>query len=95
MKKGNSSPISPALSAELQELASLGAEHIDTSDAPQVKNWEGARRGVFYRVNKKQQTFRIDADVLAWFQASGPGYQTRVNQALRDYYEKHKKKDPA
>jgi hypothetical protein len=26
---------------------------------------------------------RIDADVLAWFEARGPGHITRMNQALR------------
>jgi len=35
------------------------------------------------RVNKKRITLFLDADVLASFQESGPGYQTRINQALR------------
>jgi uncharacterized protein (DUF4415 family) len=26
----------------------------------------------------------IDADVLAWFKAQGKGYQTRMNEILRD-----------
>jgi uncharacterized protein (DUF4415 family) len=32
---------------------------------------------------KKPVTLRIDADVLAWFQRVGRGYQTRINQTLR------------
>lgn len=32
---------------------------------------------------KEQVTLRIDADVLAKFRATGPGWQTRVNDALR------------
>jgi uncharacterized protein (DUF4415 family) len=36
-----------------------------------------------YRPIKKPVTLRIDADVLAWFKKRGPGYQTRINQALR------------
>jgi len=28
-------------------------------------------------------TLRLDADVLAWFQRQGRGYQTRINRALR------------
>ena len=28
-------------------------------------------------------TLRIDADVFAYFRDSGPGYQTRMNEALR------------
>jgi len=27
---------------------------------------------------------RLDADVLAWFKKQGRGYQTRINQTLRE-----------
>lgn len=33
---------------------------------------------------KEQVTLRLDVDVLAKFRATGPGWQTRVNAALRD-----------
>jgi len=36
-----------------------------------------------YKPIKKPVTLRLDADVLAWFQRSGRGYQTRINHALR------------
>lgn len=32
---------------------------------------------------KKQVTLRLDPDVLAHFQAAGPGWQSRINAALR------------
>jgi len=32
---------------------------------------------------KQQVTLRIDQDVLEHFQASGPGWQDRINEALR------------
>ena len=32
---------------------------------------------------KEQVTLRIDRDVLDFFQAEGPGWQERINQALR------------
>ncbi|WP_267381558.1 BrnA antitoxin family protein [Sphingomonas sp. GC_Shp_6] len=32
---------------------------------------------------KQQVTLRLDADVLAWFRESGPGWQGRLNEALR------------
>ena len=32
---------------------------------------------------KEQVTLRIDRDVLDYFQADGPGWQERINQALR------------
>jgi uncharacterized protein (DUF4415 family) len=37
----------------------------------------------FYKPIKKPVTLRLDADVLAWFQRAGSGYQTRINRALR------------
>lgn len=33
--------------------------------------------------NKEQIALRIDKDVLAKFRATGPGWQTRINEALR------------
>lgn len=32
---------------------------------------------------KEQVTLRLDVDVLARFRATGPGWQTRLNDALR------------
>jgi uncharacterized protein (DUF4415 family) len=32
---------------------------------------------------KQQVTLRIDQDVLEYFQADGPGWQDRINEALR------------
>ena len=36
-----------------------------------------------YKPIKKPVTLRLDADVLAWFEKQGRGYQTRINRALR------------
>ena len=38
----------------------------------------------FYRPLKKPVTLRLDADIVAWFQRQGRGYQTRINRALRE-----------
>lgn len=38
---------------------------------------------------KKQVAIRIDSDVLAAFRASGAGWQTRMNAALRDWLKSH------
>jgi uncharacterized protein (DUF4415 family) len=37
----------------------------------------------FYKPIKKPVTLRLDADVRAWFQRQGRGYQTRINRSLR------------
>lgn len=30
-------------------------------------------------------SLRLDANIIAWFRAQGPGYQTRMNAVLRTY----------
>ena len=34
---------------------------------------------------KQIVTIRLDVDMLNWFKSAGPGYQTRINQILRDH----------
>jgi uncharacterized protein (DUF4415 family) len=46
-----------------------------------------------YRPIKKPVTLRLDADVLAWFKRQGPGYQTRINRALRKLMVDERKPD--
>ncbi|MEM7462594.1 MAG: BrnA antitoxin family protein [Pseudomonadota bacterium] len=33
-------------------------------------------------VTKKQVTLRLDADIIEHFKSDGPGWQTRINEAL-------------
>lgn len=42
-----------------------------------------AKRGRPAGQNKEQVTLRIDKDVLARFRAGGPGWQSRINDALK------------
>jgi uncharacterized protein (DUF4415 family) len=83
MKKGNSDPLPPELAVELSSLEDMPDDTIDTSEMPELRDWSGAQRGRFYKPRKLQKTLRIDADVLAWFEAQGPGHLTRMNRALR------------
>lgn len=39
---------------------------------------------------KQIVTIRLDTDMLDWFKGAGPGYQTRINQILRQYMADHK-----
>ncbi|MBM3557450.1 MAG: BrnA antitoxin family protein [Alphaproteobacteria bacterium] len=73
---------------------SAGSGH-DTADMPEIRDWSGAKRGLFYRPIKRQLTLRLDADVVAWFRGQakdGSGYQTRINRALRDHIAKRRRK---
>ena len=92
MEKGRSDGLTPAQQAELKALAALPDDQINTRDIPEVRDWRGARRSLFFRPIKQQLTLRIDADVIAWFKhhtPDGEGYQTRINRALREYVEQH------
>ncbi len=81
----------PEAQEQLQALDDLADEDIDFSDIPETTHWTGAVRGKFYRPVKQQITLRIDADLIAWFKAQAPegrGYQTNINQALRDHVQR-------
>jgi len=46
---------------------------------------EIARQGLPPAPRKAAISLRLDEDVLGWFKAQGPGYQTRINAVLRAY----------
>lgn len=43
------------------------------------------RRGLQPLPSKASISLRVDQDVLEWFKAQGPGYQTRINTVLRAF----------
>ena len=58
----------------------------DDPDAPPLDiDWTKAR--LVLPPGKDVITLRLDRDVLDWFRAQGKGYQTRINQVLRAFYE--------
>jgi uncharacterized protein (DUF4415 family) len=70
---------------ELNALAAVEDDEIDTSDIPELtpQQVKMAIRGEFYRPIKRSVTLRLDADVIHWLKRSGPGYQTKTNHLLR------------
>ncbi len=95
MKKGTSKKLTGDKKAEIEALAALPEEAIDTSDLPEILDWSGARRGLLYRPVKQQITLRLDADVVAWFRANAPngrGYQTEMNRVLREHVKRERRK---
>lgn len=70
---------------ELENLAAMSDDGIDTSDIPERRDWSGAETGKFYKPVKKQITLRIDAGVLAWFKRRGPRYQSAITAVLREH----------
>ena len=76
------------LRAELKALEKLKDSDIDTSDIPEITDADWAKRqsGQFHRPVKKSITIRLDADLVAWFQRKGRGYQTAINRVLREHF---------
>ncbi len=88
MKKTANRPLTAKQRADLDAVAAKTDDSINTKELPEQADWSGAKRGLFYRPIKKQITLRIDADLIEWFRrqtTSDAGYQTRINDALREF----------
>jgi len=87
MKKSFSSRTSrtdwPRVRAMKERDIKLTAEHpeLDLKRIARVI----VRRGLKPVPPKRSVSLRVDADVLEWFKAQGPGYQTRMNAVLRAF----------
>lgn len=77
-------PYERALTPE--ELATVPDEDIDYGEIPELGDrfFENARL-LAPGHRKRMMTLRIDEDVVEWFKARGPGYQSRMNAVLRAY----------
>ena len=73
------SPLTP------EQIAAVKDEEIDFSDIPELDEdfWREAELKLPDRT--EQVTLRVKGSVLAYFKASGKGYQTRINQVLESY----------
>ncbi|HMK56012.1 MAG TPA: BrnA antitoxin family protein [Dissulfurispiraceae bacterium] len=57
-----------------------------------VKAYEEGRlhvRGPQKTLKKAQMTIRLSQDVIAFFKATGRGWQTKIDKALKDYVKTH------
>lgn len=75
---------------ELERMRSFS--NTDFSDCPAQTPDElklFTRVGSIYKPMKSHVTLRIDNDILSVFKAEGKGYQTRINNALREYINEH------
>ena len=70
-------------------VKALTSEQIEASidfEDEGIFDWEKAAPMRYHHV-KKQLTLRLDNDVIDFFKAQGPGYQTRINAVLRSYVD--------
>jgi uncharacterized protein (DUF4415 family) len=56
----------------------------DEDDGPLPEGWESSVE-IGPPEPAQPVNIRLDAAVLRWFKASGPGYQTRINAVLRAF----------
>ncbi|MEZ4675388.1 MAG: BrnA antitoxin family protein [Caldilineaceae bacterium] len=68
-------------------LETMTDDEIDTSDIPLLDDDFFAKGELRLPKQKPLISIRVDADVLEWFKAQGPGYQTRMNAVLRLYMD--------
>lgn len=76
--------------ADLDRLRRVSAREIKATSPPELSDlpkdfWTTAR--VVEPVGKQPISLRVDTDVLDWFKAQGPRYQSRINAVLRAYME--------
>jgi len=71
--------------AKVDAMAQEEIERLaDEEEGPLPAGWEaGISLGL--PPGKEAVKLRIDRDVLAWFRATGKGYQTRINNVLRAF----------
>lgn len=82
-------PLTAQQRAELEAIAAMPDEQIDYSDAPHLPDAVWMKAAELPHI-KKQITLRIDAEVVEFFKATGPRYQSRMNAVLRSYVDAHK-----
>ena len=69
-------------------LDSITDEEIERTSPPELANlpddfWDSAV--LVAPVTKRAISLRVDQDILEWFKAGGPRYQSRMNSVLRSY----------
>ncbi len=77
--------------ARVNSLPQSEVERLaDEEDGPLPDDW--AETIVFSTAEPKQDVhIRLDAAVLRWFKAEGPGYQTRINEVLAAFVASRRK----
>lgn len=84
----------------LQAMKDSDIAHDEDNPRTTAEDWNGAVMKVGGRVigrtrgkqkapTKIAKTIRYSEDVIEQFQATGPGWQTRVDLALRDWLKHH------
>ena len=84
--------------ADLRRIRGTSEEEISATSPPELADlpddfWDDAV--VVVPPRKEAISLRVDGDVLEWFRAQGPRYQTRMNAALRSYMNAVRRRTPS
>lgn len=78
---------------EAEDAQITAAALIDTDNLPltneELQQFRRTRGRPHGSGKKEQVTLRIDTEILEQFKATGNGWQTRINDALRDWIKQH------
>ena len=61
---------------------------IDYSDIPPLDEAFFREAQLVLPTSKQSITIRLDSDIIQWFKREGRGYQTRINNVLREYVQR-------
>lgn len=75
--------------------AEIAAEIAADPDASELDDefWRNARVVMPSAAKKRAISLRLDPDVVEWFRAQGPRYQTRINAVLRAYVDARRRQE--
>ncbi len=99
---GNTTPTDQSDWEAINAMTDADIYHDADSPRTVESDWDGAllkqggvvigqvnARGKNKRPCKEQVAVRYDADILAYFRATGKGWQTRMNDALKEWLKEH------
>ena len=75
----------PFLTAEVAARAEIreGGKMIRAATGTYTRDFDKPGRPPVGEHPKQQVSIRLDREVVAWFRASGAGWQTRMNEVLK------------
>ncbi len=74
--------------AQITAAALSDPDNLPLTDS-ELSQFKRARGRPLGSGKKEQVTLRLDAEILEQFRATGNGWQTRINDALRDWAKHH------
>jgi uncharacterized protein (DUF4415 family) len=99
---GETPPVDRTDWPRVHAMTDADISHDEDSPRTTAADWEGAvlkqdgvvvgrakTRGPNRRPTKEQVAVRYSPEVLAAFRATGRGWQTRMNEALKDWLKDH------